>query len=820
MQDLRLALRGLRAAPVASAVIILSLALGIGANTAIFTLIDRLVLRALPVDAPEQLVLLGDSGRTDVGTTAVSWSNPVWEALRPHLTNFAGGFSWSPADFTLTAGGEVRPARGVWASRGFFETLGVDAHLGRTLVSSDDVRGGGAEGPVAVLSYDFWQRQFGGATDALGRTLALNGVPFTIVGVTPPAFSGLNVGRGIDVIVPLGSEGLIAGANSGLDLGGRNFLSIMLRLRPGQTPEAATSLINSLRGQLRAATLPVVPAGMVDGYLRAPITLLPGSTGVSQLRRQFEQPLWILMAVVALVLLIACANVANLLLARAAARRSEFGVRIAIGGSRRRLARLLLTESLVLAGLGAALGLLFAGWTTRVLLGQLSSDLDQVVLDLGADRRMLGFTLITAIATSLVFGTGPAWRATSVEPRDSLSEHGRGTSARPRTANALVVIQVALSLVLVVTALLFTRTFVALATRDTGFTADNTVLATVTTPMARVKPEELLGLYERVRDAIAAVPGVERAALSDITPASGAARTVRIHVAGLDLPDSDRAVVNVVSPGWFAAYGTTLLSGRDFGSQDRGGTARVGIVNQAFARHYFGGLNPIGRSIRDGDGAGAPIEIVGYVRDAVYRSLRDPAPPTLYTAFAQRPIARPFVTVTVRMVTGAPAGLTRRLAAAVAGASPILDLRLRRLDDQVGAALTRERVVAMLAGFFGALALLLAGLGLYGVTAQAVSRRRAEIGIRIALGATSGSIIGLTLRRVGVLVACGLAAGLILTWWATRFVSETLLYEVTPRDPLTLVAGAVILTLITTFAGWLPARRAASIDPATVLRDA
>ncbi|MBI4263788.1 MAG: ABC transporter permease [Acidobacteria bacterium] len=814
MQDLRLAFRGLRAAPVVSAVAILSLALGIGANTAIFSFVDRLVLRALPVEEPHRLVMLVDPERPQA-----SWTNPIWERLRERLDLFGGGFAWASTRLNLARAGEARLVNGIWASGGFFDTLAVPPHLGRTFTPADDRRGGGPDGPVVVISYDFWQRSFGGAPDAIGRALTIGSVTFTVIGVTPPRFFGPDVGRTFDVILPLGTEPLLLGANSALDLAGRFWLDIMLRLAPGQTEDAAAAIVRGLQPQIRAATA----EGLPDEYLSTPLALAPASHGRSPLRTRFQQPLALLIVVVALVLLVACANLANLLLARAAARQHDVSVRIALGAPRWRLACQCLVESLVLSSLGAVLGLLFARWTGRLLMAQLSTDINPVFLDLTLDWRVLGFTTALAAGTALLFGTAPALRATRVDAMPSLDEQGRGSAggSRSRVAGTLVVFQVALSLTLVVAAGLFVRTFVSLATLDPGFTTDRLLVVNVRPQMTRIETGELTALYERAREAVAAVPGVERAALSDITPISGSARVTAITVPGRERPEAERlASVNVVSPGWFAVYGSTLLAGRDFREDDRRTTARVAVVNEAFARRFLNGENPVGRTIRDGADTESPIQIVGYTADAAYRSLRDPAPPTMYTAFPQRPAARPFVSITVRSSTEAPATLTRSLAAAIGAVSPDLDLQFRPLADQVGDSLAQERVAAILAGFFGGLALLLAGLGLYGVTAHAVARRRAEIGVRMALGAAQGGIVRLILRRVAVMVLAGIAAGGILSWWAARFVSDTLLYGLDSRDPGTLAGAAAILALVGVVAGWLPAWRAARIDPAAVLRDA
>ncbi len=527
------------------------------------------------------------------------------------------------------------------------------------------------------------------------------------------------------------------------------------------------------------------------------------------------------MVLVVLVLLIACANVANLLIARAAARQHEVRVRLALGAGRIAIAREMLLETALLAAVAGVLGLLFARWTSELLVAQLSSDVDQIYLDVSVDWHVLGFNTAVACMAALLCGAVTAWRAARIDSHHSLTDHIRSSrvAAQPRMASALVVAQVALSLVLVVSAGLFARTLVALATRDMGFAAERALIVDVHPPMTRFASEELNALYARVLGAVSTTPGIERASLSDLTPTSGAARTVPILVRDNDVPERDRlAFVNVVSPGWFSTYGTRLLSGRDFNDADRLGSFRVGIVNEAFARRFLNGENPIGRTVRDGPGAGNPIEIVGYVADAVYRSLRDPAPPTLYTAFSQRAVARPFVSITLRTATTMPLMLSKSVEAAVASVSPDLDLVFRPLADQVDAQLTQERLVAMLASFFGVLALLLAALGLYGLMTHAVTRRRGEIGIRMALGAQYNSILRLVLRRVASLLVVGIGAGFALSWWASRFVSAALLYGLAPRDPGTFAGAAAMLAFVGLVAGWIPARRAASLNPVEALR--
>src|SRR5258705_8941205 len=821
-QDVRHAARSLHRAPAFAAVVVLTLALGIGATTAIFSLIDRLILRTLPVRDPERLVMVARTGQPFGLGFVESWSNPVWERLRGHLDGFDGGFAYSETDFNLAAGGEAQVVNGFFASGAFFETLGVTASVGRTFTASDDVRGGGPDGPVAVISYDFWQRHFAGAADAGGQSPTIDRVPFKVIGITPPRFSGAVIGPAFDVALPLGVEPLIVGTQaSGLDQRGRNWLRIMLRLRPGQAIDVATAILQRLQPEIREATLPSEAGEYAARYMRNPLRAVSAAGGWSPLRTRFQQPLTVLMVLVVLVLLIACANVANLLIARAAARQHEVRVRLALGAGRIAIAREMLLESALLAAVAGVLGLLFARWTSELLVAQLSSDVDQIYLDVSVDWHVLGFNTAVACMAALLCGAATAWRAARIDSHHSLTDQIRssGAAAQPRIASALVVAQVALSLVLVVSAGLFARTLVALATRDMGFAAERALIVDVHPPMTRFASEELNALYARVLGAVSTTPGIERASLSDLTPTSGAARTVPILVRDNDVPERDRlAFVNVVSPGWFSTYGTRLLSGRDFNDADRLGSFRVGIVNEAFARRFLNGENPIGRTVRDGPGTGNPIEIVGYVADAVYRSLRDPAPPTLYTAFSQRAVARPFVSITLRTSTTMPLMLSKSVEAAVASVSPDLDLVFRPLADQVDAQLTQERLVAMLASFFGVLALLLAALGLYGLMTHAVTRRRGEIGIRMALGAQYNSILRLVLRRVASLLVVGIGAGFALSWWASRFVSAALLYGLAPRDPGTFAGAAAMLAFVGLVAGWIPARRAASLNPVEAVR--
>jgi predicted permease len=817
MHDLRDAFRALRSTPIVTTVAVLSLALGIGANTAIFSILNSLLLKSLPVSDPQELSLVS------IGPARTSWTNPQWEQIRSREELFDGGFVFSNTRFNLAQGGRSEMVDGLWASGRFFEVLGVQPVLGRTFTASDDRRGGGPDGPVAVISYSFWQRRFAGAADVVGRSLTVERVPYTIVGVTPPGFRGVEVGAAFDVAIPLGTEPLIRGKESSLDRRSTWWLRLVVRRKDGQSVEALQEAFRGMQPQVREATLPQNwrPEDRKT-YLAEPFTLTDATTGTSRLRDRYQRPLTTMMVVVGLVLLIACANIANLLLARAAARRHEISVRLALGASRGRLMRQLLSESLLLSGLGAALGFLFAQWGSRLLVRQLSTSTSNVVLDLGIDLPVLGFTTVVAVATALLFGMAPAFRASRVQPNEALKEQGRSVSADRRfgLGNVLVVAQVALSLVLVVGAGLFVRTMTTLATLDLGFEGDPVLLVNVNAQA--LEADRRGDLYDQMWQRASTASGVESAALSVVTPVSGSTWSNLFEFPdNPDLPERERIVnVNIVTPDFFKTYDTRLLAGRDFSTSDDLGAPPVAVVNEAFARKYFNGESPIGRRVRDASFPDRPSvtrEIVGYVEDSVYRSLREPLSPTIYFSLKQRAEVPTGINLSVRAAAGSSALLIRPVADAIGTVNRDLAFNFRPLAEQVNASLIQERLLAMLSGFFGLLALLLAGLGLYGVTSYAVNRRRTELGIRMALGAAPGGVVSLVLKRVGLLVALGVGIGSCVALYASTFVS-TLLYGLEPTDPLTFVGAALVLAAFGALAGWIPARRASRIDPATVLR--
>ena len=826
MTDLRDALRALRATPVVAAVAILSLALGIGANTAIFSLVNALMLRSLPVQEPERLVQL------TLGATRASWTNPLWEQVRERDSQiFDGAFAFAHQRFNLARGGEAQLVWGVMASGGYFDVLGVRPVLGRTFTKANDIRTGEGTGArqVAVISYGFWQRHFGGAADVLGKPLELDRVPYTIIGVVDPAFTGVDHGTSDEIFIPLAAEPLMRGATeSAMDQRSWWWLRVMARLKPGDTIERATAALRGVQPQIRDATIPTnYRAQNLANYLKEPLAMRPAAGGPNGLGRQYRQPLYLIMAVVALVLLIACANIANLLLARASARQHELSVRVALGASRWRIARQLLAESALLSLCGTAVGLLFARWGAGLLVFEMSGADTAAAIDAGIDWRVLSFTIGLAVATTFLFGLVPALRATRVAPGDAIKEQGRSIVGESRfgLGSWLVAAQVALSLVLIAGAGLFLRTFSTLANVRLGFEPEPLMIVDASAKRSRIEQKDRTALFERLRAAAESVPGVRSAALQSITPLTNSSWDMLIqNPEGMSLPERERDVhVNEVSPGYFATWSTPILAGRDFTARDTLDAPRVVLVNETFAKKYFNGANPVGRSLRYDPFPGetsVPLEIVGLVRDAVYESLRDAIPPTIYQTVAQNKKPGPGIDIAVRAATGSPALLTRAVADALNRVDPDVTLTFTPYRVTVREATVQERVIAMLSAFFGGLALLLAALGLYGVMSCAVSRRRTEIGIRMALGAGPAGAVRLILLRVAALVGLGVAAGTVLALWVGTFVTgSSLIFGVQPRDPVTLASAAIVLGAVGAIAGYLPARRASRIDPAQVLRN-
>jgi putative ABC transport system permease protein len=812
--DTRDAVRALAATPIVTMVSVLSLALGIGANTALFSILNSLVIKQLPVRAPDELVSI------DYRT---HWTNPIWEQIRERQHDlFESAGAWSATQFNLAETGRVDPVNGAFVSGGLFRTLGVDAIAGRTVTPADDVRGGGPDGPVAIISFRFWQSRFAGERDVLGRQLAINRVRFTIVGVLPPRFLGPEVGEAMDVFLPLASEAAIRGRESGLDMRDNWWVRVVARLKPNQRIDQAEAALNAVLPAIRDATIPPGgDPGRRARYLNEAIALFPAATGISPLRTRFEQPLTIIMIVVATVLLIACANIANLMLARATARRREMSLRLALGASRMRLGGQMFIESLILAAAGGFAGLAVAVFGAPFLLRQLGSDLAAATLDLSIDWRVLGFTAAASLGATFLFGLAPALALGRVEPNEAMKEQSRAVTGERRLGlrNALVVAQVGLSFALIVGAGLFVRTFATLTTTPLGFDPSNLLIVRVDAAPDSVTRENTVAFAQRVAEAVATAPGVSRASLSWITPMSDGNSTLSVHLSGApSLPPGQRTVwLNFIDHGWFETYGMRLVAGRAFAVSDTAGAEPVAVVNQAFARHFAGGQNVIGQQVTSVvPGGGLNARIVGVVHDSVYRTARLGVVPAMYLPMAETRFRGSRFSVTAKVT--APRSLVERdVAEAIGRAAPDLAFTFRDYGDQLRATVIQERLVALMSGFFGALAMLLAALGLYGVTAYSVGRRRAEMAVRMALGSSPRDVVRLVLGRVAALILGGVAIGVAVSLWAAKFVGA-LLFGVDARDPMTLVAAAAVLVLVGLFAGWLPARKVSRLDPGTALR--
>jgi putative ABC transport system permease protein len=821
-RDLRYGARLLRLNPTFALVAILSLALGVGANTAIFQLLDALRIQTLAVSHPEELAevrIRQESGKDgNFSGRRPMLTNPLWERIRDRQQAFSNIFAWDATDFELSSGGDSRTALGLWVSGGFFDTLGVHAAFGRLFGADDDRRGCAA--PPAIISYGFWQHEYGGSRSAIGSTLTLDGHLYDIVGVTPPEFSGVEVGRTFDVAVPLCAEAL-RGAGSVLNRKDGWFIAAIGRLRPGWSVEKASAHLDALSAAMFQETLPDYRPEDAKTYLAFRLAAFPAGTGVSDLRRTYESPLWLLLATAAVVLLIACANLANLMLARATAREREIAVRLALGASRARIVRQLLAESLLIAAAGAAAGALLARWLSRLLVASLSTRNDPVFVDVAGDWRAFVFVGVVAAAACVIFGLMPAMRATAMSPGAAMKAGSRGsTDSRERFGlrRILVVVQVAMSLVLVVVALLFVRSFRNLATLDAGFAIDRLTIATLNFRPSGIPDDRMEAAFDRFLDRLRAEPGLENAARVRNVPISGSFSNRTPVIDGLKRRENVN--FNWVSDRYLRTMRSDLLAGRDIDRSDTATAPRVAVVTESFARVFFGGQNPVGKrfQIDEPPGRRRPVyEIVGLARDSKYSDLRDPFEPLAYVPSAQDQPATSTLRLVVR--SALPLGsVTAAITRLASDTQPSIVVEYNTMESQVSDSLLRERLLAALSGMFGVLAALIAMIGLYGVMSYSVARRRAEIGIRMALGAARGDVVTMVMREAGLLLAAGVAAGLLLAIVAGR-AAATLLFGLTPGDPATLATAAAGLGAVALLASYLPAWRASRLEPTEALRE-
>jgi putative ABC transport system permease protein len=748
---------------------------------------------------------------------------PLFDEIRRRQNVFNGVFAWSSAAWNTADGGEVHRIEGLWASGDMFEVLGLKPAIGRFFTPEDDRPGCGS--PGAVLSYAYWQREFGGAPSVLQQTVRLENVRFDIIGVAPPDFFGLDVGRRFDVMLPLCGDRLMSTDGKGREAG-RNqwWLAMIGRLAPGRTTEHAVQHLEALSPDITAATLPTgYTAEGEKTFKESQLTAVPASSGVSNIRQQFGEPLAVLLGATGLVLLIACANLANLLLARAGAREREMAVRLAIGAARRRLVTQLLVESVLLALIGTLLGVAVARALTTLLIAQIAAGFGNIFIDLSWNTQMFAFTAGVATLACLLFGLAPALKATAVSPATALRTGGRGlTMSRERfgVRRMLVVTQVALSLVLLLGALLFSRTLYNLLSIDTGF--DQQVLVVL------LNHESLEGDVDRgrvmrddIRERLAAIPGVGKVAQADFVPLEGSywnENTIIDPPAG---GESQKLLTNFtrVGTGYFETMQVPILRGRDFDTGDSRQAPPVAIVNETFVKKAFNGADPIGRIVRLETPPNEPVQtwqIVGVSGDAKHTDLREDFEPLMMLPTSQATRAEGWARFVIKP-RGAIDPIPPAVVQKIAEVNPRIDIDFAVLSETIASGLVRERLMAALSGAFGVLAGLLAAVGLYGVMSYTVSRRSNEIGIRLAMGARAGDVLKMVIAEAGLMVGIGVAIGVALGLGAAK-AARTLLFGLQPTDPVTLASAMALLVSIGLLASYLPARRASKLDPMTTLR--
>ncbi|HXI43714.1 MAG TPA: ABC transporter permease [Bryobacteraceae bacterium] len=820
-KDVRYALRILRKSPGFTAAAVLSLALGIGINTAVFSLINAVLLRTLPVKSPEQLVVFNH--RNDI-------SYPMYQDLRDGNTVLAGLLCRFTIPASMSAGGQTDRITAELVSGNYFQVLGVGALIGRTLMP-DDARMPGAQ-TVVVLSNAFWRRRFGSDPGVVGKTIRLDGHPMTVVGITPAGFQGIEVGVSPDVRVPVTMYRALVPdlpANVDMNFRGWAWLDLVGRLKDGARMAQAESALNAFYVHAREnevnGVFKDIPAFAKARVLAETLRLESGGRGVSEFRDMFSRQLWILMAAVSVVLLIACMNVASLLLARAMARQREIAVRLALGASRVRVVRQLITESVILVLISTAASVAVARWGSHVLASFLPEGRLPVFLDVEPDFRVLAFAVIVSLAAGILFGLAPALQLTrsAVAPALKAQATLSGLRGSLTLRKVLTIAQVALSLLLLEGAGLFVRTLRNLKAVDIGYDRENVLLLELVPLLNGYSNDQSTRFFEQVIERVNQLPGVRSASIGSMGLLGPGLRIEGVHAEGENTPRAEGGGwINSVSPKYFETLKVPLLLGRSFTAHDTKSAPKVAIVNQTFARRFFGGGKAVGRHVVVGD---VNVEIVGVVRDGKYKDVREEPrnvvavrgepPNVVYVPFEQN-LGVP-MTLYVRTV-GDPAKVTsaiRREVQAVDANVPIYNVRT--LEAQLDESLSQERLMATLSSWFGAFALLLASIGLYGVLAYSVTRRTNEIGLRMALGAEPGGVIWMVLREALLLVGTGVAIGVPLALALARSVSS-LLYGLKPTDSLTISAAVALLFAVAATASYLPARRASRVDPMIALR--
>jgi len=820
LQDLRFGLRMLRKSPGFTIVAALTLALGVGGNTAVFHLIDAVRLRSLPVRDPQSLVSIQiRGGNHGFGINAGDESfltYPLWEQVRDHQTTLSSAFAWDSWDFNVGQGAQEKSVIGLWVSGEMFPALGILPEKGRFLTAEDDRAGCGT--PGVVLSYAFWQTQFGGDEAIVGKKLLVDLHPIQIIGVTPAKFTGLEVGRPFDIALPFCSVPALNPKDTNLARREFFWVVVMGRLKSGVTVAHASAELEALSAGMIEAT---VPSGYSENALKTyrdyHLTALPAGGGISNLRQSYSASLWLLLGITGLVLLIACANIANLMLVRSSVRGREMAVRLALGASYWRLAKQMLAESLLLSATGAAFGLVLANVFSRTLIRLIRTEGDRLQLDLSLDWRVLLFVSAIALLTSVVFGLAPVFQSLRQQPVDALKSGGGKTGGRQSHGfqRVLVVSQIAISQVLLVGALLFVLSFWNLTRVDPGFRQDGILIAYIGFDKMRVAPERYDDTSRELLAQIRSIPLVDSAATSTHLPFNGS-WTSGVDVDGVQGPSK----FSWVSPGYLQTLQIPLTAGRDFNDRDTVTSSRVAIVSESFVHKFLGGHDPVGKVIRtapEPEYPAAAYEIIGVVKDTKYSGMREETPPAeSYAPSTQFPAPGPGTNVLIR--SSAP--LSAVSAAArdkIASVSSEIDIEFVVLKKSIQDRMIRERILALLSGSFGFLALILAMIGLYGVISYIVTLRRAEIGIRMALGASRKNIVAIILGQTLTLALVGIAVGAVLALLTTRG-AAALLYGIRPQDPFTLMAASIFLGTVALCASLIPARRATQVDPMIALR--
>ena len=830
LQDVRYGLRLLLKSPGFTAIAVLTLALGIGANTAIFSFTDQVLLRTLPVPNPQQLVVLRSPGHnpgrvsTDTDDGAQAFSYPLYKDVRDRSTVFSGLLACFPVDVNVAGHGQTQSAAGELVSGNYFETLEVRPALGRVLMASDETAPGA--NPVAVLSYGYWKRQFGGDRSILNKPLSVNGVELTVVGVAGQGFDGVQIGAMPDVFIPITITAQMA-PDSGLSITARrdHWVQVLGRLKPGMTVKRAEAELQPIYASMleEDAGLSKIRGKELKQFLARPLELIDGSHGRLILQKDAERPLLVLMGMVGVVLLIACANLASLLVARGEARQREIAVRLALGAGRGRLVRQLLTESLLIGAAGGAAGIALASWCLGAMVTAIPADVGIGGLVSGLDSRVLWFAVGVTLVTSVLFGLAPAMRATRVNLQTTLKDQGSSVSegrSNVRLRKVLIIAQVALTAVLLAGAGLLARTLENLEHANLGVNTEHVLQFSVQPGLNGYTPARTLALGDRARREIAALPGARSVTVSTISIFSDNDVGFNITPEGYALgADEDADVLaDWISPNYFSTLGTPLISGREFTEADTATSRKVIIINQALARRYFAGRNPIGLHIARGAGKGVrpDMEIVGVVADSKWDSPRSSIGPFVYQPYSQ---AENLGELTFYVRTERdPAQMAATLRRVIQELDVNLPVNgMKTLAAQVDESMFNNTLVAVLAISLAALATLLAALGLYGVLAYVVARRTREIGIRMALGGQPSDILKIVMGQGAWLTLIGGAIGIAAALAVTQL-AASLLYGVSAYDPLTFAGVVVLLAIVSGAACYIPARRAMKVDPMVALR--